>query len=103
LERGVARAQDVTLATKVNRIALKGALDFVNERFDDVSMALVDGKGCIKVRQELHGTFQNPVVDKPNILASLAGPALRLLKKGGDILRGGACEVFYAGSVAAPS
>jgi hypothetical protein len=33
---------------------------------------------------------------------SLAGPALRLLKQGGDLLTGGQCDVFYAGSVAAP-
>jgi hypothetical protein len=53
------------------------------------------------VRQRILGTFQNPVVEKPSLLQSLAGPALRLLKKGRDLL-GGQCDVFYAGSVAAP-
>jgi len=42
------------------------------------------------------------VVEKPNILIALAGPALKLLKKGRDILPGGECEVIYAGSVAPP-
>ena len=102
VERGVARAQDVAMATKANRIALQGGLDLVNEQFDDVSMALVDAKGCVKVQQKIRGSFQKPVVEKPNLLASLAGPALGLLKKGADILLGGQCEVFYAGSVAAP-
>ena len=98
----MARAQDVAMATKANRIALQGGLDLVNEQFDDVSMALVDAKGCVKVQQKIRGSFQKPVVEKPNLLASLAGPALGLLKKGADILLGGQCEVFYAGSVAAP-
>jgi len=101
VERGVAQAQDVAMATKESRIALQGGLDFVNYQFDDVTMALIDAKGCAKVRQKMRGPFQNPVVEKPSLLQSLTGPALRLLKKGSELL-GGQCEVFYAGSVAAP-
>jgi len=67
-----------------------------------VTIALIDAKGCAKVRQKIRGTFQKPVVEKPSALRSLVGPALRLLKKGTDVLLGGECEVFYAGSVAAP-
>ena len=102
VERGVAQAQDVAMATKQNRIALQGGLDFVDNRFNDVTVALIDAKGCAKVRQEIRGTFQNPVVEKPSLLESLAGPALRLLKKGSELFGRGQCEVFYAGSVAAP-
>jgi AsmA protein len=102
VERGVAQAQDVAMATNQNRIALIGRLDFVNEQFDDVTMALVDAQGCARVRQKIRGTFQKPVVEKPSVLKSLAGPALKLLKKGRDLFPGGECEVFYAGSVAPP-
>jgi AsmA protein len=102
VERGVARAQDVAMATKENRVALQGGLDFVDNRFDDVTVALIDARGCATVRQHIHGTFANPVVDKPNRLEALAGPVLRLLKKGSQILGGEGCDVFYAGSVAAP-
>jgi AsmA protein len=102
VERGLAHSQDVAMATKENRIALKGRLDFVNDQFDEVTMALVDSKGCVRVQQKISGTFQNPAVEKPDPVTSLAGPALRLLKKGGDILTGRQCDVFYAGSVAAP-
>lgn len=102
VEHGVAQAQDVAMATKANRIALHGGLDFVNERFDEVSVALIDAKGCVKVQQRIRGSFQEPAVDKPNAVAALAGPALRLLKKGGDLVFGSDCEVFYAGSVPAP-
>jgi len=99
---GVAQAQDVAMATNEHRIALRGGLDFVNGRFDDVTVALIDAEGCAKVQQKIRGPFQNPVVEKPNILKSLAGPALKLLKKGRKLFPGGECEVIYAGSVAPP-
>ncbi|MGA8258995.1 MAG: AsmA family protein [Arenicellales bacterium] len=102
VEHGVAEAQDVAMATKENRIALKGKLDFVNDRFDDVTIALIDAKGCAKVRQRISGPFQKPVVERPNVFKSLAGPALKLLKKGRDLFPGGECEVFYTGPVKAP-
>lgn len=101
VERGVARAQDVAMATNENRIALQGALDFVNERFVDVTVALLDAQGCAKVRQKIRGTFKKPMVEKPGILRSLAGPVINLFKKGRNFFPGGKCEVFYAGSVAA--
>ena len=102
IERGVAQAQDVAMATNKNRLVLKGGLDFANGRYDDVTVALIDAQGCAKLNQKISGPFQKPVVEKPNILVSLAGPALKLLKKGRDILPGGKCEVIYAGSVAPP-
>ena len=102
VERGVAQAQNVAMATNKNRIAIRGGLDFVNGRFDDVTVALIDAKGCAKVRQKIRGPFQKPVVENQNILKTLTGPALRLLKKGRDLFPGGECEVIYAGSVAAP-
>jgi len=103
VERGLAQAHDVAMATKENRIALQGRLDFVNHQFDEVTMALVDSNGCVRVQQKISGTFKNPAMEKPNLVTSLAGPALRLLKQGGDLLSGGHCDVFYAGSVAAPN
>jgi AsmA protein len=102
VERGVAQAQDVAMATNQNRIALHGELDFVNAQFNDVTMALIDAQGCARVRQKIRGSFQKPVVEKPNILMSLTGPARKLLKKGRDLFPGGECQVFYAGSVASP-
>ena len=102
VDHGVAQAQDVAMATKANRVALHGGLDLVNERFDDVTMALIDAKGCAKVRQKITGSFQKPVVEKPSTLKSLSGPVLKLLTKVGSLFPGGECDVFYAGSVAAP-
>ena len=102
VERGVARAQDVAMATDQHRIALQGGLDFANDRFDDVTVALIDAKGCAKVKQTIRGSFQKPEVEKPSMFESLTGPAVELLKKGRDLLTGGECDVFYTGSVAPP-
>ncbi len=102
VERGVARAKDVALATKENRVALHGRLDFVNKEFDDVTVALIDARGCPKVRQKIHGPFGKPVVDKPNVLQSLAGPAITLLKQARDLVSSEPCKPFYEGSVQPP-
>lgn len=102
VEHGVAQSQDVAMATDKNRVALQGRLDFVNARFDDVTVALIDAKGCIRVQQTIHGAFKKPVVEKPSALKALTGPVVRLLKQVGRLFPGGECEVFYAGSVAPP-
>lgn len=80
VEHGEARAIDVAMATKSNRLALQGRLDLVGERFDEVSVALVDAKGCATVTQRIRGTFQAPIVEKPDLLRTFAGPVLRWLE-----------------------
>ena len=102
VERGVAQAKDVALATSENRIALQGGLDFVNGRFAEVVVAVIDAGGCARVRQAILGSFERPVVEKPRVLTSLAGPVLKLYKQTRRLLPAGPCEVFYAGSVAPP-
>lgn len=99
VQRGVARAQDVAIATRRHRVAMQGRLDFVNARFDGVTVALVDARGCATVQQKIRGTFAQPVIDKPSTLSALTGPVVRLFRK---VVPGDKCETFYAGSVAAP-
>jgi uncharacterized protein involved in outer membrane biogenesis len=102
VDHGTAKAQDVALATREHRVALRGELDFVNEKFNDVTVALIDAEGCTKVRQTIRGKFQNPEVEQPSIFKALTGPVRKLIKLGRDLFPGGECEEFYAGSVAAP-
>ncbi len=101
VERGVAQAKDVAMATKENRVALKGGLDFVNGRFKEVTVAVIDAQGCPTAQEKIRGPFDKPEVEKPSVATSLAGPALRLLRQAKGLL-GGKCDVFYAGSVAPP-
>jgi hypothetical protein len=103
VEAGVAEAQDVAMATNENRIALKGRVDLVNEEFVGLSMALIDSNGCVKVEQKIRGTFSQPIMEQPNVLASFFRPALELLRKGVELISGNdECEAFYTGSVTPP-
>jgi len=96
---GVAHAQDVAMASKENRLAMKGALDFVNREFDDVTVATLDSSGCARVTQKIRGPFSKPEVTKPNVLVSLTGPVSSLVSKAKKLM-GAKCEVFYAGLIA---
>ena len=99
---GVAEAEDVALSTKQSRVALKGRLDFVNKQFDNVTVAILDEKGCVRFSQKIHGPFSHPRVEKAGPLRSIAGPILKLYVKTKKLLQGGECEIFYAGSVNHP-
>jgi uncharacterized protein involved in outer membrane biogenesis len=101
VEHGVAQAKDVALATQENRVALKGGLNFVTGHFDEVTVALIDAKGCPRVLQKIRGPFLSPQVERPSVLRALAGPTRRLFTQARSLL-GGQCAVFYAGSVALP-
>ncbi len=102
IRHGVAEAEDVALSTRHNRIALKGRLDFVGERFDNVTEAVLDAKGCVKFSQKINGPFSNPRVEKVSPVKSVVGPVISLLEKTKRLFEGGKCTVFYAGSVKHP-
>ncbi len=97
INAGVAQTQDVAMTTHENLLALKGALDFPNAQFKNLSIALLDQQGCIRVSQDIGGTFQHPEISKPNIFKALAGPVRRLLEK---LKPEVPCAAFYTGSLA---
>lgn len=100
---GVARAQDVALATTRNRIALQGGLDIARGRYADLTVAAIDDGGCVRVQQVIRGSFAKPEVEKPRVLASLAGPVMKVVRQTRGLFPRGPCEVFYAGSVPPPN
>jgi AsmA protein len=102
VNNGVVKAQDVAFSTVQNRVAMKGKLDFVNEQFEDVTVAVVDEKGCVRFWQKIHGNFRDPRIGKVSTLRSIAGPLINLYETTRDVFRGGECDIFYAGSVRHP-
>jgi uncharacterized protein involved in outer membrane biogenesis len=100
--QGVAEAEDVALATNRHRLAVKGNLDFVGDRFDDITVAVLDKKGCAALTQKISGPFSKPQMEKVNVLTSLVAPVVGLVKKVGKLFAGGKCKVFYTGSVKPP-
>jgi uncharacterized protein involved in outer membrane biogenesis len=101
IERGIAQAEDVALATPENRIAMTGGLDLVNDSYADVTVALISPQGCVRVAQKIHGSFRKPEVEKPNVVTAITGPARGLLSKGKKLF-GAKCAVFYSGAVQPP-
>jgi AsmA protein len=99
---GMAEAKDVAFATRKNRIALKGRLDIVNERFVDVTVAALDEKGCAKLRQRISGPFRDPQMDKVSALESAVSPMLGIIERAKQLMGRRECEPFYAGSVPHP-
>jgi hypothetical protein len=102
IKQGVADATDCALATQHNRVALKGKLDLVGERYDNVTVALLDDKGCAKFEQSVSGPFGSPEVGTVSVAKSIGSPVLNLYKKAKAFVQGGKCEVFYNGSVRQP-
>ncbi|HBU06040.1 MAG TPA: hypothetical protein DEA95_05585 [Nitrospiraceae bacterium] len=99
---GVADATDCALATHHNRVALKGKLNLVSERYDNVIVALLDDKGCAKFKQSISGSFGSPEVGAVSAVGSLAEPIFDLYRKAKRFVQGGKCEVFYNGAVQQP-
>jgi AsmA family/AsmA-like C-terminal region len=101
VKNGIAGAIDVALATKKYRIAIIGGLDFVNDRFDDVTVAVLDKRGCAVYSQKVHGPFSKAKIEKVSMLKSMTGSVTNALKDAWKLI-GGECAVFYSGSVAQP-
>ena len=99
IRSGVADATDCGLATPHNRVALKGRLNLVSERYENVIVALLDDQGCAKFTQSISGSFGKPAFSGVTTVDSLAGPIIKLYRKAKRLVQGGTCEVFYSGSV----
>ena len=107
IDHGVAQATDVAMSTRENRVALKGGVDFVNQSFQEATVAVIDRQGCAVVEQKVRGSFSHPEIGQPNVVAALAAPALNLLDKARHLVdgyRAGVhCKVFYAGALPPPA
>jgi AsmA protein len=99
---GVADATDCALATRHNRVALKGKLNLVSERYDNVIVAILNDKGCAKFTQSISGSFGSPRVGAVSAVEALGAPIFNLYSKAKRLVQGGQCEVFYNGAVRQP-
>jgi hypothetical protein len=102
VKNGIAEALDVALASKKQRIAMKGGLDLINERFVDITIAALDKRGCAVYSEKVHGSFHKPEIEKESIFKSIAGSVSNPLEDAWKFIQGKECTVFYSGSVAQP-
>lgn len=103
MQDGVAEATDCAFATLHNRVAFKGRLDFVRERYDNVIVALLDDRGCAKFKQSIIGPFRKPQISALSAFKSLADPFSDLYRKAKRFVQAGKCDVIYNGSVKQPA
>ncbi|NOX15464.1 MAG: AsmA family protein [Epsilonproteobacteria bacterium] len=109
IAKGIATLSDVAIATGKNRIALKGKLNILKDRFLDMKFGVLDAKNCAKFSQTIEGTFAKPKVKVDatsikstvnmvsNLLESFGVKTPKILKK-----KQGKCKVFYNGMVKQP-
>ena len=102
VKKGTAEALDVALASKKQRIAMKGGLNLINERFVDVTIAALDKRGCAVYSEKVHGSFHKPQIEKESIFTSITGSVSNPLEDMWKFIQGKKCTVFYSGSVAQP-
>jgi AsmA protein len=102
VKNGIAEAREVALATKSQRIAMTGGLNFINEQFLDVTVAVLDNQGCAVYSEKVHGPFRKPQIEKESVFRSIAGSVLNPLGDAWKFLQGKECLIFYSGSVAQP-
>jgi uncharacterized protein involved in outer membrane biogenesis len=102
VKNGIAEAREVALASKKQRIAMTGGLNFINERFVDVTVAVLDKQGCAVYSEKVHGPFRKPQIEKESIFKSIVGSVSNPLGDAWKFIQGKECTVFYSGSVAQP-
>ena len=59
---------------------MTGGLNFINERFVDVTVAVLDKQGCAVYSEKVHGPFCKPQIEKESAFKSIAGSVLNPLR-----------------------
>ena len=114
IAKRVAKLSDVAIATVNNRVAVKGAINIVDESLKGVSVAILDKKGCASYSQKISGSLSNPkgkslssknevsqeqVKEVINMVSSFFGKKKEKKAKKKKIVN---CKPFYTGVVKHP-
>ena len=97
LDRGRIETQDVAFATLKNRVAMEGWLDLSTDSLD-VTIAVINKKGCAIVDQRIYGNTNEPEYSNVNFFETLLAPVTNAVKE----VVGAECKVFYNGNVLHP-
>ena len=100
---GIASTADVAFATERNRVAVKGKIDIQKQTFNNLKVAIIDKKGCVKYIQTINGSFSKPEIEKASfVVKSIVRPVVSIIKKSKDFITRSKCKVFYNGKVTHP-
>ena len=98
MKNGKVFAKDVAFSTDENRIAVKGSIDIYNSFIDEITVSVVDEKGCSLISQSISGEFNNIQMGEINVVGTLLGAVINVFK----IVTGDNCEPFYTGTISHP-
>ena len=108
-KRGIVTLNDVAVATGKNRVALKGRLDILKERFLDMKFGVLDAKNCASFSQTIQGSFTKPKVkvDATSIQSTVKMASSLLSAFGVKVPKmpkqnNKKCKMFYNGIVKQP-
>lgn len=104
---GKINLEDVAFSSAQHRVALRGALQMVEEKFLDLNVAIIDKNGCTTFEQTVVGTFAKPMLKVDKTMAkNLINSALSLLEKTetkeDNATKKEACTPVYKGSIKHP-
>ena len=92
---GHVNAEDVAFTTKRHRVAVHGSVDFIDEKYVDLTLATVDSDGCLINSETVNGPFDLPKVEDLGLIRrTVILPLKRKFKTG--------CKLFYEGSLETP-
>jgi hypothetical protein len=102
VKNGRFEAEDVALSTKGHRVALTGGIDLPGGQFDNITIALVDDRGCARAGQTIQGAFRHPRIGGTVAAKGDESPGETPAGEATEAAPGGECKVFYAGTVPPP-
>ena len=103
LTNGTAETTDVAVSTVKHRVAMKGKINLVSERYENLMIGVIDGKGCSTLKQTLNGPLTKPKIDTKEALLNAATAVGGLFGiKVPQPKQAAQCDNFYSGSVPAP-
>jgi hypothetical protein len=102
VKNGRFEADDVALSTKGDRVALTGRIDLPGGQFDNITVALVDDRGCARVGQTIQGAFRHPRIAETMAAKGEEPTGETPAGEATEAAPGGECKVFYAGTVPPP-
>jgi hypothetical protein len=99
IEKGSATIMDAALATDKNRVAVTGQLNVVKGEFVNITVAVLNRRGCSLISQELNGPFSDPTLSNMKAVGPIRGTLQSLV----NIISGSECEPFYTGILPHPN
>ena len=104
----MAKLSDVAIATLNNRVALRGAVNIIDNSLRNVKIAILDKKGCASYSQSITGSISNPKTDEPKKRKKITVEKVKKVvgmlstlfgKKKSKAKKNTACKIFYNGVV----